>query len=85
MYVIVNNKYYLLYERKDESQYYNKDGKRINLRSNQKTASSKDSITSQRKSSLKKIASKKKCPTGQIQNPKTGRCVKRSGKIGMSF
>ena len=32
-----------------------------------------------------RVSNKKKCPKSKLVNPKTGRCVKRSGRIGQSI
>lgn len=51
MYVLTSGKYLKLYKRSDGSYYYNKDGKRVSLRSNQKTVKKKpDCVSDLRKS-----------------------------------
>ena len=37
------------------------------------------------KASPKKQPSRKTCPAGKVLNPKSGRCVKKSGKIGKNL
>jgi hypothetical protein len=41
--------------------------------------------SSPKKSPPKKSPPKKKCPPGKIENPATGNCVLRNGKIGKTI
>ena len=59
MFVQVGDSYLKLYERKDGSKFYNRDGKRITLRKNQKTVTSKGSPSRKAKPSKKKASKKK--------------------------
>ena len=69
--------YYII--AKNDQKYYYRDGKRITEEEGKKLKATKKS------SSPKKSSSSKKCPTGKIENPATGKCVNKDGKIGKAI
>ena len=69
--------YYII--AKNDQKYYYRDGKRITEEEGKKLKATKKS------SSPKKSSSSKKCPTGKIENPSTGKCVNKDGKIGKAI
>jgi superfamily II DNA or RNA helicase len=73
--------YYII--AKNDQKYYYRDGKRITEEEGKKLKATKKSSSPKKSSSSKK--SPKKCPSGKIENPATGKCVNKDGAIGKAI